>query len=130
MTPGEVLDQVAAAVDARLAEGGCRVAGTRSTAYPYVATYVSSPLAPTEDLSDSRNRLTFTINTVTVGESEEQCTALLRRVVDALYRWRPEVGARSWRVQHPASLPPAFDDDLPDRRVWTARDSWSLSVIR
>lgn len=130
MTPGEVLAEVSAAVDARLVAGGCRVAGAASSTYPYVTTYVSSPLAPTEDFGDSRSRLVFYINTVTVGSSEAQCEALEARVVDALYRWRPTVGARSWRVEHTAAMPVGKDDSLPDRVVWTARDSWSLSVIR
>lgn len=130
MNPSEALAQVSAAVDARLIEFKARVAPARATTYPYVTTYVSSPLASMEDLGDSRSRLVFTINTVAVGEDKAQCEALLQRVVDALYRWRPVVGARSWRLQHTAALPPAYDDSLPDRRVWTARDSWSLSVIR
>lgn len=130
MTPGEVLAQVSAAVDARLADGGCRVAGVSSTTYPYVTTYVSSPQATDPDFGDSRSTVRVQVNTVVVGETEAQCSALLARVVDALHRWRPAVGSRSWRVEHVASMPPAFDDDLPDRRVWTARDSWALSVIR
>lgn len=129
MKAGEVLAQVAAALDARLAAHKVRVAAAAFDAYPYVTTYVSSPVAPTEDLGDSRRRLTFSINTVTVGETEAQCVALLARVTDALHRWRPEVGERSWRLEHVAAMPPAYDDDLPDRRVWTARDAWSLSVL-
>lgn len=129
MKAGEALAQVAAALDARLVAHNVRVAAAASDAYPYVTTYVSSPVAPTEDLGDSRRRLTFSINTVTVGETEAQCAALLARVTDALHRWRPEVGERSWRLEHVAAMPPAFDDDLPDRRVWTARDAWSLSVL-
>ena len=129
MKAGEVLAQVAAALDARLAAHSVRVSGVASGTYPYVTTYVSSPVAPTEDIGDSRRRLTFSINTVTVGETEAQCAALLARVADALHRWRPEVGERSWRLEHVAAMPPAYDDDLPDRRVWTARDAWSLSVL-
>lgn len=130
MTPGEVLAQVDAAVDARLAEFGVRVAGSTFSTYPYATAYLSSPLSPTEDYGDSRSRLVFTLSTVVVGEGEEQCRALLQRVINALYRWRPLVGSRSWRLEHLASMPVAYDDDLPDRRVWTARDTWSLSVIR
>lgn len=128
-TAGEALEQVSAAVDARLRAFDVRVAGALSTTYPYVTTYVSSPVALTEDLGDCRNRLTFSINTVVVGETEEQCRAALARVSNALHRWRPDVGARSWRLEHEAAMPPAYDDDLPDRRVWTARDAWSLSVL-
>ena len=128
-TAGGVLAEVGSALDERLRAQGVRVAGTASGAYPYVTTYVAAPLAPTEDLADTRTRLEFQINTVTVGETEEQCTALLSRVMSALHRWRPDVGERSWRIEHVAALPPAYDDDLPDRRVWTARDAWSLSVL-
>lgn len=128
-TAGAALAEVAAAVDARLIEFDARVAGVTSTAYPFVATYVASPVAPSEDLGDCRRRVVFTINTVTVGETEEQVSALLARVADAFHRWRPDVGAKSWRLEHDAAMPPAYDDDLPDRRVWTARDAWSVSVL-
>ena len=129
MKAGEVLAQVSAALDARLAAHSVRVAAAASDVYPYVTTYVSSPVALTEDLGDSRRRLTFSINTVVVSETEEQCLAALARLSDAFHRWRPDVGARSWRLEHVAAMPPAYDDDLPDRRVWTARDAWSLSVL-
>lgn len=128
MNPSEVLEQVQAAVEARIAATGVRVGS--SSAYPYVTAYVSSPAAPTEDYGDSRSRLVFTINTVAVGVDADQCRAVVGRVADALYRWRPEVGARSWRLEHTASSPPSKDDSLPDRVVWSGRDAWSLSVIR
>lgn len=124
-----ILDDVAAAVDARLEAHGARVAGVNSTAYPYVTTYVSAPVSePLSDLCDSRSTVVFTISTVVVGESEEQCRALLGRVSEAFRRWRPAVGARAWLLVHTAAMSVAPDDDLPDRRVWTARDMWSLTV--
>lgn len=124
-----ILDDVAAAVDARLVAHGARLGGVNSTAYPYVTTYVSAPVSePGVDLCDSRSTVVFTISTVVVGETEEQCRALLGRVSEAFARWRPPVGARSWLLVHTASMPAAPDDDLPDRRVWTARDMWSLTV--
>jgi hypothetical protein len=68
------------------------------------------------------------VNTVVVGETKEQCEALLARVVNAFHRWRPDVGSASHRIRHEAGMPVAFDDDLPDRRVWTARDAWSQTI--
>lgn len=128
MTPGQALTQTSAAVDGRLKAHNVRVAGALSTTYPYATTYVSSPVPLDSDMGDSQRRVTFQINTVVVGETKEQCEALLARVVTAFHRWRPEVGAASHRIRHQAGMPPAFDDDLPDRRVWTARDAWSLTI--
>lgn len=115
------------AVKARLVGAGVNL---DATAYPHCIPYGDSDPAQFGRLGGGESERTTWLQTTVVGVSEEQCRALLARVLAALEGWHPTIPERrSYRVAHESSQPVRPNPDLPDKTLWIATDQWVITTV-
>lgn len=122
-----------AALVARLTEVNARPLAhdDTSTAYPYTVVHIGGPWVTSQSQADDRTQDAYYFQTTVVGVSQEQCDALLERVLAAFRRWRPVMADRvTWKVDKLGDGQPSRrDDDLPDRVLWIATDQWRFTHV-
>lgn len=103
-------------------------------AYPYLWVYSNAGSADTDDFTDAQARRDVTVWVVAVAASGSAPQAAIQaawgaeKAQVALVGWRSTLGAQSWPATSLSSQPPGRDDDLPDRVVYTAVDTYGVTI--
>ena len=97
-----------------------------SPAYAYVVLGLS--LDPEGEAVCGTTDVASTPFTVTsVGGSENQCARTAAFAEDTLENLRPAIaGRKCWPIHKVSSLPPRYDEDVPDRDRFVATDTYVL----
>ncbi len=94
----------------------------------YVCLYVTTPRQEGERLSADHSQRVYTVSTMSVGTSPNECRWVAEKVHAALTRVRPAVEGRMCSPIRLLTAGQVRDDDSINPPAWIATDVWRFSV--